>query len=392
MTTRFFFTLGFQIQAIVLGWQMYALTHDALHLGLVGLAEAVPALSLAMYAGHLVDRSRPLMVYRGLLMVSLISGLILLFFHQTPIGLFAASFLTGTARSFAQPAMFAIVPRIVPRESLARASAWMTSALQIARISGPAVGGILYGWVGVTGSSAVVCLSILIALIQLFRVRTVITPKGAPAEAAHKPVLPRHEFWLGARFVKEHPILLPALTMDMISVFFGGVTALLPIYAAEILLIGAKGLGALRAAPALGAVIMSYCLTRLDIRPKAGRWLYLGAGGFGVSILVFSISHNYMLSLIALALSGALDSISMVVRTSAVQMYSPDHMRGRISAVNSMFIGSSNELGEFESGVAARLLGTINSAIFGSLVCIATVVTVMTLSPRLRRLSLEDQK
>jgi hypothetical protein len=191
-------------------------------------------------------------------------------------------------------------------------------------------------------------------------------------------------------FVIQDPILLPALSLDMISVFFGGVTALLPIYAAEILMTGPRGLGALRAAPAIGAAVMSFWLTILDIRERAGAWLFSAVTGFGVCILVFALSRSYVLSLVALTLSGAFDSVSMVVRMSAVQLSSPDSMRGRISAVNSIFIGSSNELGEFESGVVARLLGAVPAAVLGGVVCLATVVVVAFLSPRLRELNLEE--
>jgi MFS family permease len=397
MTARFFFTLGTAMQAVVIGWQMYALTHDPLHLGLIGLAEALPALTLALFAGYVVDRSRPLFIYRWVLMGSLVSGLVL-FFSQQPalqlsvhgqvLGLFFASVITGVARGFSQPALYAAVPRIIPREHFAKASAWMVSALQIARIAGPAVGGLVFGWFGIVASAFLVCGSLGLALLSLALVKA---SPGAPL-GSEKRALNRTEILSGASFVFKHPILFPALSLDMISVLFGGVTALLPIYAADILKVGSSGLGVLRAAPALGAALTSIWLTRFDIQKTAGSWLFSSVTGFGICILVFGVSHDYVLSLFALALGGAFDSISMVIRGSAVQLSSPDSMRGRISAVNSIFIGSSNELGEFESGVAAKLMGTVPSVILGGVICLATVLTVGIVAPSLRKLDLTQLK
>ncbi|MBS1984332.1 MAG: MFS transporter [Bdellovibrionales bacterium] len=393
MTARFLSTFATQIQAIVLGWQMYNLTKDPLYLGLIGLVEAVPALGLALYAGYIVDRGRPLIVFRRVVDISLLSGIILLAsqmdwlhlsVHAQIFALFVSSFITGTARAFFQPATFSIVPRMVERDFLPKASAWMTTAMQIARISGPALGGIFFGWLGIGGSAFIVCLLLGMAAAVLFLIQ--FNPETKAVTHRQRPT--REDLLSGAKFVVRHPILFPALSLDMVSVLFGGVTALLPVYAAEVLNIGPKGLGVLRAAPAVGAALTSLWLTSRDIRRRAGTWFFSAVGGFGVCILVFSLSHNYLLSLIALGLSGAFDSVSMIVRTSAVQLSSPDAMRGRISAVNSIFIGSSNELGEFESGVAARLMGVIPAAVFGGIMCVATVVIAGIICPRLRKLDL----
>lgn len=395
MTARFFFTFAVQMQAIVLGWRMYELTKDALYLGLIGLAEATPALGLALFAGYVVDRSRPLVVYRRVVYVSFTSGLLLLFsqlqsfdvsIHYQVALLFTSSFLTGTARAFSQPAMFSIVPKIIPREYLPRSSAWMSGALQTARISGPALGGILFGLIGVSGTAIVVCVFLLITMASLLLMS--FSPPAQPPSREKKSI--KHELLSGAKFVYRHPILFPALSLDMVSVLFGGVTALLPIFAAEILHVGAMGLGLLRAGPAIGATITSFWLVSKDFKEEAGSWLFGAVTGFGVCILIFAVSQSYLLSLLALILSGGFDSISMVIRTSAVQLSSPEHMRGRISAVNSIFIGSSNELGEFESGVAAKLLGAVNAAVFGGIMCLGTVLTVAHLSPRLRKMNLND--
>lgn len=393
MFARFFFTLATAMQAVIIGWRMYDLTHDPLDLGLIGLVEAIPALGLALYAGYIVDRSRPLFVYQWVLFGSFVSGLVLWgslssFFeltHHGQIGaVFLASFITGLARGFSQPSIYASVPKIVPRDQLARASAWMTTAMQIARISGPALGGLIFGWIGVGFASFMVCLFLLAAIVST---SWVAQKPPAPALSAEKKSM-RAELLSGASFVFRHPILLPALTLDMVSVLFGGVTAMLPIFAADILNTGPKGLGLLRAAPAVGAVVTSLWLTKVSLREKAGFALFLAVAGFGVSILVFGLSHSFWISMTALAASGAFDSVSMVIRTSAVQLASPDSMRGRISAVNSIFIGSSNELGEFESGVAAKFLGTTASVIFGGVMCLATVGFMAMVAPALRKMDL----
>ena len=395
MTARFLFHFATQIQAVVLGWQMYLLTKDPLYLGLIGLAEAVPALGLALYAGYIVDSRNPVSLFRRMLEINLASGLILLLSqlsmldfdgHTKIIALFLSSFLTGAARAFSQPTVFAIVPRIVERENLSRSSAWMATTMQTARILGPAAGGLLFAWHGIVLSSVVVCVMIVAAVFAAPSFTLAAENKQTDAVSLKENLLS------GLKFVFGHPILLPALSLDMISVLFGGVTALLPIYAAEILFIGPLGLGALRAAPALGAALTSYGLTGFDIRGRAGYYLFWAVSGFGVTTLVFAVSQNYIVSIIALGLSGAFDSVSMIIRSSAVQLSSPNSMRGRISAVNSIFIGSSNELGEFESGVLASFIGAMPAAIVGALACIATVGITAWYSPRLRKMNLNELK
>lgn len=394
MFSRFFFTFAVQMQAIVLGWRMYELTKDPLYLGFIGLAEAIPAIGLALFAGYIVDRSRPLVVYRRLVFVSLTSGLLMLI-SQLPYWdfstssqvtlLFCSSFLTGCARAFSQPSMYSLVPKLIPRALLPKSSAWMSSAMQTARMSGPAIGGILFGFLGVSGTAGIICLCLIITTVTLFTIQF-----NPPANTPEKGKSIKEDLLSGAKFVFKHPILFPAMSLDMVSVLFGGVTALLPIYAAEVLFIGPEGLGVLRAAPALGAFLMSSWLIKGEIKKQAGLKLIWAVAGFGVSILVFALSKNYILSLISLISCGLFDSVSMVIRTSAVQLSSPDHMRGRISAINSIFIGSSNEIGEFESGVVAKILGVVPAAVFGGVMCLLSVATISYLSPRLRRLNLED--
>jgi MFS family permease len=391
---RFLFTFAVQMQAVVLGWRIYELLQDPLSLGLIGLAEAVPAIGLALYAGYIVDRKRPLVVYRRVMYVSLISGIIVLSEHifalQLPISiqaglLYFAAFLTGLARSFAQPAIYATIPRMVHRTQLMRATAYSSTTMQIARIGGPAFGGLIFGFFGAIASSSIVCVLLICGAASMLLIK-----KDIPAPSTmHKHASIKDELLSGAKFVFTHPILLPAMSLDMISVLFGGVTGLLPIFAKEILMVGPKGLGALRAGPAIGAAIMGIYMSRSHTKITSGKWLFTAVSGFGVCILIFGMSQNFILSLFALTLSGAFDSVSMVIRSSAVQLSSPDHMRGKISAVNSIFIGSSNELGEVESGIAAKIMGAVPAVYFGGIMCLITVSIAAWLSPALRTMDLE---
>ena len=385
MSARFLFTFATQMQSVILGWRIYELLRDPLYLGFIGLAEAIPAIGLALYAGYLVDRARPVNVYKNVMYVSLLSGIVVLAENllqlQLPLVaqvsmLYSASFLTGLARSFSQPAVFAMVPRLVERSLLTRASAIMSSVMQVARIAGPAFGGLTFGFLGASTSSSIVCVLLVGASVSMLLVRADIP--APQVRSRHASI--KDEFLSGIRFVYNHAILFPAMTLDMISVMFGGVTALLPIFADTILHVGPKGLGALRAAPAIGATIMSLYLTNSN-KLRSGRALLTAVAGFGVCILVFGLSHNFYLSIFALAVSGCFDSVSMVIRSSAVQLTSPDDMRGKISAVNSIFIGSSNEIGELESGIAAKLFGTAPAVYFGGIACLVTVGFVGYLAP-----------
>jgi len=393
ISARFLFTFAVQMQAVVLGWRIYELLKDPLYLGFIGLAEAVPAIGLALYAGYLVDRMRPLIVYRRVMYISFISGLVVLAEHifasQIPLSLqvgllYVAAFLTGMARSFSQPAIFAAVPKLVPRNELMKATAFSSTAMQVARIAGPAVGGLVFGFFGAIASSTIVCILLLAANFSMLAIKKDIPPP----EKTSKHASIKDELLSGGRFVFKHPILFPALSLDMISVLFGGVTALLPIFASEILFVGPKGLGALRAAPAIGATIMSLYLARTK-GMRTGKWLLSSVTGFGVCILLFGISRDFYLSLFALTLAGSFDSISMVIRSAAVQLSSPDDMRGKISAVNSIFIGSSNEIGELESGIAAKLFGTAPAVYIGGIICLLTVGVIGYLSPTLRNMDLK---
>jgi len=393
LSARSLFVFAVQMQSVILGWRIYSLLHDPLALGMIGLAEAIPALGLALYAGYLVDRMRPLMVYRRLIYVSFLSGLLVLAEHvfdrQLSIShqaamLYGASFLTGLARAFSQPSIYAAVPRLVSRAQLLRATALNSTSMQIARVAGPALGGLAFGFLGPIVASSLVCIFLAMAIGFMLFIKSDIPPP----EPTVKHASVQEELLSGIHFVVKHPILFPAMSLDMISVFFGGVTGLLPIFANDILHVGAEGLGILRGAPALGAAITSIYLSKYHSRARTGKWFLSSVASFGVCILVFGLSRNFLLSVAALFVSGMVDSISMIIRSTAVQLASPDYMRGKISAVNSIFVGSSNEIGEVESGIAAKLIGTVPAVYFGASMCLLTVGIVSYYFPVLRRMDL----
>jgi MFS family permease len=392
VTARFLFSISVQMQAVVMGWLVFEIKRDPLYLGLIGLVEAVPALGLALYAGYLVDRSNPLRVYRNVLRVSFSSALLLFvvswksgeFSDSTRLMvIYGAAFLTGLARGFAAPSLYSLMPQMVPREALAVSSAWLTSAFQVAAISGPAIGGLLFAWGG--GKLAFGIELVLLAASQTVLMLLTFQPKVNQPPAGESF---QESLLSGLKYVFSHELLLSALALDMFAVLFGGATALLPIFASEILQVGPQGLGWLRAAPAVGALIMSVSLIRRPVGVHGGRILLACVAGYGLCIIGFGLSTSFWFSMGVLALSGALDSVSMVVRGAIVSLCSPDHMRGRIASVNSIFIGSSNELGAFESGVAARLLGTVPSVVFGGAMTLLVVSVTSKVAPRLRALDL----
>jgi MFS family permease len=391
---RFLMTFAIQVQTLVMAWQVYFIKHDPLFLGLIGLFEAMPAIGLALFSGDVVDRSDPLKVYKNVVRGCFLSAL-LLFVVSTPAAgiapgdrvpwIYLAAFVTGCARGFAQPSMYSIVPQMVPRESLAVSSAWITAAFQTASVVGPGLGGVLFAWKGERLPYGVDLLLLggAMAAAALIQLRPKPAPSGPPGETAFRRATS------GLRFVFSDGILLPALALDMFAVLFGGVEAILPIFAGDILKIGAAGLGMLQASPSIGALIGSALMIRFPVNRRAGRILLAVVTGFGVCIIGFALSKTVWLSLLLLGLAGALDSVSMVIRGAIVQISSPDHIRGRVAAVNSIFIGTSNEIGAFESGVAAKLLGTVPSVIAGGCLTLATVAAAALYAPKLREMDLD---
>jgi MFS family permease len=380
-------TLGTQIQATVVAWQVYALTKDALSLGMVGLAEALPFITAALYAGHVADRENRktlsivaigVQVLCGItLLVLTVRSNVLLAGRVWPI--YAVVGASGLARSFLQPARTAIGAEIVPRETYANAVTWRSSLWQFAAVVGPALGGLIYGFSGARVAYAVESVLCIIALALFARIvytrHPVVADEGTIGE----------NLTIGIRFLLTQPELLGAQLLDLFSVLFGGAPALLPIFAAEILHAGPQGLGVLRAAPAAGAVLISVLLVHRNLR-KAGPILFLCVAGFGASWILFALSRSFWLSLSLLFVGGMLDNVSVVIRSTLLTLRTPRHLLGRVSAVNQIFIGSSNEIGSFESGVAARLLGTVRSVIFGGIVTLGVVGVTAWKIPPLRRL------
>jgi predicted MFS family arabinose efflux permease len=372
-----------QIQSAVLGWQIYLLTNDPFALGLVGLAEAVPFLALTLVGGWTADR----MDRRRVSLLSFVavglSGLALLLLSLGQPGpvlpLYGAQVLAGIGRAFFRPASAALGSELVPREHYQNAASWRSSLFHSAMVLGPAVGG---GLIALGGPRLAYAVVVTLSSAGLLLMAT-IAPRPRPAAAAGTIGAGLSE---GVRFVFSQPILLGALSLDLFAVLFGGATALLPVFARDILGVGEVGFGFLRAAPAVGSIIMALLLARFGTFQRAGRMLLWCVAGFGVTWMLFAVSRSFALSLALLVLGGALDGVGVVLRGTLVQLWTPQEMMGRVAAVNSFFIGSSNELGAFESGLAARLLGVVPSILFGGTMTLVTVVWVAWRAPALRRL------
>ncbi|MGV3502352.1 MAG: MFS transporter [Adhaeribacter sp.] len=390
--SRLCLTLALQIQAVVVGWQIYDLTKDALSLGLIGLAEAIPSIGVALYAGHLADHtSRKKIIVTCLALLLLCSAALLA--YTTDLGYFmqvhgvlpiyAIIFLSGIARGFVGPAIFSFMPQLLPNKALyANAVSWNTTIWQTASVAGPALGGLVYGFWGITASYGLdVALTLLASLGFLL-----IPGRPLPPAAGKLPI--KESLMTGLRFVFGNQVILSAISLDLFAVLFGGAVALLPIFAAEVLHIGPQGLGFLRAAPAVGSVLMAVFITHRPVRSHAGQKMLWCVAGFGLCMVVFGLSTSFWLSLVVLTLSGAFDSISVIIRSTLMQLLTPEHLKGRVSSVNNIFVGSSNEIGAFESGVAARLLGPIAAVVFGGCMTLAVVGTTAWKAKKLRRLQL----
>lgn len=367
---------------VAVGWQLYDLTGSALDLGLVGLVQFVPTVLLTLVVGQVADRSdRRLIVVvcevvKAAAAVALALGSIGGWQSRTSI--FALVALLGAAQAFENPAMTALVPEVVPRRRIAPAMAWVISAGQTAQIVGPALGGFLYaagpGAAYFTAGAMAVLAAVLAAAIRVERTARL-----------REPVTLESVF-SGVAFIQSRRVLLGTMSLDLFAVLLGGATALLPVYARDILGVGPVGLGLLRSAPALGALAISVFLARYPLERRIGPTLFRSVIVFGVATVVFGVSTNFVLSLVALTILGAADVVSMVIRMSLAQIRTPDAMRGRVTAVHSLFTGTSNQLGAFESGVVAALVGTVPSVVIGGLGTILVAALWMALFPELRRL------
>lgn len=379
------------MQAVIVGWMIYEITKDPLSLGLIGLAEAVPSISVLLFAGHITDiSSRKKIVLSSVFLMTLCSAALLIIstdkfeiLNSNKLFLmYSVIFVSGIGRGFSAPSFFAFVSQLVPKETLPNAITWNTTSWQTGAVTGPAIGGLLYGFFGAANTFTVIVIFWLISVLLITPIRKKPVPEITGIQSL------KEKLTAGLKFVFDKKIVLGAISLDLFAVLFGGAVALLPIFAGEILFAGPEGLGALRAAPSVGAVIMAIYMTRRPFTKNAGKNLIISIFGFGICIIVFGLSKNFYLSLIILALSGAFDSVSVVIRATIIQLMTPDNMKGRVSAVNSIFIGSSNEIGAFESGVAAKLLGTVPSVIFGGTMTILIVAFVAVFSPAMRKLKL----
>ena len=391
ISARFSLTLSIQMQSVIVGWQIYALTHDPLSLGLIGISEAIPFFCVTLFAGHIADivnRKKIILVASHAYFLCAVALLLIstnmssLLFNYGAYPIYIIIFITGIARGFLSPAQSAFAAQLVPSELFGNSSTWNSIFWQIAEISGPAIGGLVYGFYGIGSAYFLVCGCSALGLISFFRTKSQPVPVRLKKETMWKSLQS------GIKFVFGNQIILSSITLDMFGMFFGGVLCVLPIFADQVFHTGAKGLGFLRAAPAAGAIIMCFVQAYWPMFKHAGRNLLAGVFIFGVSIILFAFAKNFYLALLILMLGGMADNVSVIIRATIIQLFTPNEMRGRVSSVNSIFIGSSNELGSFESGLAAKLMGLIPSVIFGGSMTLAVVASVRELAPKLRRLKI----
>jgi MFS family permease len=390
MAGRFTFIMALRMMATLVGWWLYELTGDPFAIGLVGLSEAIPAISLALYAGHVIDLSdkRSLLLKGVTFYLACGAALLTLSYllgntGQNKLliaGIYTIIFCTGIIRSFTGPSFSAILAQMVPRPLLANAITWNQGVWLTASVTGHAAGGFIIATVHASGTLWVICSLILIALISLFQ----LLPKPASIKAGQQKTL--ESVKEGLRFVFRTKEVLGAMTLDLFAVLFGGLVAMVPVFAKDILKVGPIGFGWLNAAADIGAIIIILILTFFPMKKNQGRTLFFAVGGFGLCIILFALSRTFWISFMALLLSGVLDGISVVIRGTILQLKTPDEMRGRVMSVNSMFINSSNEIGQFESGVAARFLGVVPSVIFGGTMTLLVVFITWFKAPSLRKM------
>ena len=383
--------IGAEAQTVAVAWQVYSITHRALDLGYTGLALFLPGLFLLLPAGHVADRYDRRKIILLCYSLQIVCTGALLAIAVTGVRdvrlIYGVLILIGTGRSFSGPASSALIPHLVPEGHFVNAVTWGAAIFQLANIGGPALGGILFTlplshWMGgVLAGAGVVYIATLCSLVTFLVLIGSLSVRLGRME--HRDISLKVVF-AGFQYVRRSPILLGSFSLDLFVVLLGGATALMPIFAQEILHTGPKGLGMLRAAPAAGALVVSLLLTRFPLRNKAGLRLFVCVGLFGAATIAFGLSHTLTLSLAALAIAGSADMISVVVRSSVLQLATPPEMRGRVSAVNSMFLGASNELGEFESGVTAQWLGAVRATVAGGIGALMVTGLWAVLFPQLR--------
>ncbi|WP_276089362.1 MFS transporter [Pedobacter sp. JY14-1] len=391
---RFFFTFAYQMQAVIIGFHIYHLTKDPLALGFVGLCEAIPAIGIALYGGYVADKSEKrgllLKIFSGVFLCTLVmlistSGQMHVYVPSKYIVniMYLMVFGIGIARGFFAPATFSLMAQIIPKKLYPNSSTWNSSSWQAASILGPATGGLIYGFYGITVTYIVIIIFIATALVCIFFLKPH-PPTFIPGQDIVKSLTE------GVRFVFKSKMMLGAMSLDLFSVFFGGAVALLPVFANDILKVGSEGLGLMRAAASGGAVVTMLLMTRFSPMNRPWRNLLIAVTGFGTSIICYGLSKNFYLTLFLLFMEGSFDSISVIIRSTIMQLLTPDDMRGRVSAVNSMFIGSSNEIGAFESGLTAKLMRTVPAVVFGGSMTILVAGITYLKTKGLTRLSLQD--
>ncbi len=388
---RFIFIMALRMMSTLVGWWIYNLTNAPIAIGIVGLSEFIPAFAFALYAGHVIDISEKRKLLITGVALYFVAALILLFLatnftsqhlhnHVIAICIYAVIFCTGIVRSFAGPTFNVILAQIVPKKTLQNATTWNQGAWLSASVSGHAIGGFLIAGLGNAGTLIVVSSLVLIAFIILFQLK----PKPALNERGEKKTWDSVKE--GLNFVFKTKELLGAISLDLFAVLFGGAVAMVPVFARDILKIGPEGFGFLNGASDIGSICIVIVLTFFPVRKQQGKKLLFAVAGFGTCIIIFALSKLFWISFAALMISGMLDGISVVTRGTIMQLKTPDNMRGRVMSVNSMFINSSNELGQFESGVAARLLGVVPSVVFGGCMTLLVVVTTWFKAPSLRKM------
>jgi MFS family permease len=382
-------TLSYQITMVAVGWHLYEITHSVVSLGLIGLAELVPYFALALYSGHAVDHySRK--VISGIaavlhIAVALFLTAIALDWLSPPVPLiYTAVGFIGIARALLRPSYQALFGQIIPREQLTKYMGYANASFQICVVAGPGLGGLMIGFAGLTWTYA---LAALCGVISLYGVSLI---HAKQEKTTHVTTHFLKSFMEGFDYVRKHELILSTMALDMFAVLFGGAVSILPAFVSVVLHAGPETLGILRAAPAAGSVLMGVYLASRPILNDSGKYLLLAVAGFGVAIIGFGLSTNLWICAFFLFVSGCCDSISVVVRSSIVQLTTPDHMRGRISAINGIFIGSSNELGALESGLAASLMGLVPSIICGGVATIAVVLITYKLAPHLYKFHIRD--
>lgn len=391
LTGRLLFIMGLRMLGTVVGWWIYELTNDPFAIGIIGISEVIPAVSLALYAGHIIDISeKRKLLLRGVLLY-LLCALILFGFStqyisnnfsnkHIALGIYSVIFFTGVIRAFTGPVFGTLIPAIVPKKMLQNAITWNQGTWLSASVAGHAIGGLLIAAFGINGTFIVISALVTASFFLMMQLQ----PKQALVITGTKRT------WASIReglsFVMRTKELVGALSLDLFAVLFGGAVAMVPVFARDILKVGAEGFGLLNAAADIGAILIVLLLTFFPIRTQQGRKLMFAVAGFGICIIVFALSKWFWISFAALMLSGILDGISVVVRGTILQLKTPDNMRGRVMSVNSMFINSSNELGQFESGLAAKIMGVVPSVVFGGSMTILIVILTWFKAPSLRKM------